>query len=436
MRHFIKVGIDYQVTPLEIREKLTFSDDILKEAMLQLQNNEEILENIILSTCNRTEVFAVTEDVEKATNIIVRFLSDWFQVDEVAIQSFLQVLEDKEAVRYFYKLAVGLESMVLGETQILGQVRTAFFSAQEVKTTSRYFNELFKRVITFAKSAHHNTVIGKHAVSISYVAVELSKRIFGSMEDKHAVILGAGEMAELALKNLHASGVSEITVVNRSLENATQLVDNFGARAVAMDGLFDVLQETDILISSTGSDEKVITKEQLVPIQESRKNKPLFIIDIAVPRDVAANVAEIKNVFLYNMDDLQSVIDENWSTREVAAVGIEAQIVHELAAYYDWINTLEIVPIIKALREKSISVQEKTLESIFRKIPDLDEREKKVLQKHTRSIVNQLLEQPIKHAKLLASENDLGVSDSLDLFTTIFGLENELSNTEDKVVIK
>lgn len=430
MRHFIKVGIDYQITPLEIREKFTFSDGVVKDAMLQLQKNEMISENIILSTCNRTEVYAVTENIDSGIVAIVNFLTEWFQVDEASLQPYLKILRDEETITYAFKLAAGLESMVLGETQILGQVRTAFLNAQQTKTTDKCFNELFKRVITFAKSSHHNTVIGKNAVSISYVAVELSKRILGNMKNKHAVILGAGKMAELAMKNLHAAGVSEITVVNRSLENAVQLVDNIGARAVSMNGLFDVLLEADILISSTGSEKVILTKEQVAPLQESRNNKALYLIDIAVPRDIAANVAEVENVFLYNMDDLQSVIDENRSLREDAATKIERQIAHELTAFYDWINTLEVVPIIKALREKSISIQEETLESIFRKIPDLDEREKKVLRKHTRSIVNQLLQEPIKHAKLLANEKDDVTNQSLDQFTTIFGLKNILAKSK------
>src|SRR5690625_4368529 len=351
----------------------------------------------------------------------------------------MKLVNKKEKLQYKYyekkienafKLTVGLDSMVLGETQILGQVREVFLTAQALKTTGKIFNELFKRIVTFAKSAHNNTVIGEHAVSISYVAVELSKKIFGQMEGKHAVILGAGEMGELSLENLHGSGVSDITVVNRSLENAQKLAARFNARAATMDELEDVLADADILISSTGANAAVLTKEQLVPLQKRRKNKPLFLIDIAVPRDIDSSVDEMDNIFLYDVDDLQYVADENMEARKEAAALIELQLIHELSSFQNWVNTLDVVPLIKALREKSIGIQERTLESIFRKMPDLDEREKKVLRKHTLSIMNQLIEQPIKHAKKIGNKEYS--EDEKDMFIDIFGLENYMDTNNKK----
>src|SRR5690625_4227948 len=219
-------------------------------------------------------------------------------MSETIIASHLTFEYDEDAIEHAFKLAVGLDSMVLGETQILGQVRDGFLTAQELKTTGKIFNQLFKRIITFAKSAHNNTVIGEHAVSISYVAVELSKKMFGQMKGKHAVILGAGEMGELSLKNLHGSGVSEITVVNRSLDRAKQIAQRFRANAVSLDQLDEVLATADILISSTGSSTPILTKERVEKIQLKRKNKSLFLIDIAVPRDIEADVDSLDNIFL------------------------------------------------------------------------------------------------------------------------------------------
>ncbi len=426
--HILKVGVNYQVAPIEIREKLTFSEIDVEEAMLSLSEQDHILENIILSTCNRTEVFTVVESIEAGKDVVMQFLSNWFDMPEVDLNEHLQFKYDEEAIEHAFKLTVGLDSMVLGETQILGQVREVFLTAQALKTTGKIFNELFKRIVTFAKSAHNNTVIGEHAVSISYVAVELSKKIFGQMAGKHAVILGAGEMGELSLKNLHGSGVSDITVVNRSLENAQKLAARFNARAATMDELEDVLADADILISSTGANAAVLTKEQLVPLQKRRKNKPLFLIDIAVPRDIDSSVDELDNIFLYDVDDLQYVADENMAARKEAATMIESQLVHELSSFQNWVNTLEVVPLIKALREKSIGIQERTLESIFRKMPDLDEREEKVLRKHTSSIINQLLEQPIKQAKKIG--NNEYSPDAKEMFKDIFGLESYMDDVD------
>lgn len=426
--HILKVGVNYQVAPIEIREKLSFSDETVEDAMLALQGYEHVLENIILSTCNRTELFAVVDDIDAGKEDMIRFLCTWFHLPRTELIEYSQFKTDEDAIEHVFKLAVGLDSLVLGETQILGQVRDAFLTAQKLKTTDKIFNELFKRVVTFAKSAHNNTVIGEQAVSMSYVAVELSKKIFGKMAGKHAAILGAGEMGELSLKNLHGSGVSKITIVNRSLEKAEELAQTFQADAVPLEQLDDVLASVDILISSTGANTPILTKERLTRVRKQRKNKPLFLIDIAVPRDIEADVDSLDNVFLYDVDDLQYVADENMEARKEAAVMIEKQLVHELSSFQNWINTREVVPLIRALREKSFDIQERTLDSIFRKIPNLDEREMKVLRKHTKSIVNQLLEQPIKQAKLI------GNMDSSDerkaMFIDVFGLDKELYEEE------
>src|SRR5699024_1288477 len=388
----------------EMREKLTFSEAASGRAMIMLNKGAHVIENIILSTCNRTEIFAVVDEKEAGQQDIIKFFADWFQFDGSEFMDYLRFLSDEEAIHHVFKLATGLDSMVLGETQILGQVRKAFLKAQDLKTTGKLFNELFKRVITFAKRAHKNTAIGEQAVSISYMAVELSKKVLGDIRGKHAVILGAGEMGELSLKNLQGAGVSDITVVNRSFQRAEQLAEQFQAIAATMTELAEVLAQTDIVISSTGAPDVILTKEQLVSVQQKRNNKPLILIDIAVPRDIDEAAGELDNIYLYTTDDLQYVVDETMKSRQEAAILSESKLVEALSSFKDWLNMLDVVPIIKALREKSICIQERTLESIYRKIPDLDDREVKVLQKHMKSIVHQLLEQPIKQVKLMGSK--------------------------------
>jgi len=428
--YIINAGVDYRVTPLEMREKLTFSEAAVDRAMVTLNKKAHVVENIILSTCNRTEVFAVVEDREAGQQDIIQFFADWFQTDSSEFMDYLRFISGEEAIRHAFKLGSGLDSMVLGETQILGQVREAFLKAQHLKTTDKLFNELFKRVITFAKRAHKHTAIGEQAVSVSYIAVELSKKVLGDIRGKHAAILGAGEMGELSLKNLRGAGVSDITVVNRSFQRAQQLAEQFQATAATMTEISEILAQTDILISSTGATDVVLTKEQFVPIQKKRNNKPLILIDIAVPRDINEAVGELDNIYLYNTDDLQDVADENMGARQEAALMIESQLEEELSSFRDWLNMLEVVPVIKALREKSICIQERTLKSIYRKIPDLDAREMKVLQKHTKSIVHQLLEQPIKQVKLMGTEKQSEAAK--EQFSTIFGLEDKLLDDKEK----
>lgn len=420
--YILKIGLNYQTTPLEIRENLRFSDEVIDGAMLSLQAYDCITENIILSTCNRTEIFAVVSEISAGKASLIQFLSSWFKLSHEELIKYCDFKDGEAAIRHMFKLAVGLNSLVLGETQILGQVRDAFLRAQKLKTIGKIFNELFKRVIAFAKNAHHKTAIGAQAVSVSYVAVELTKQIVGGLSEKHAAILGAGEMGELSLKNLQGAGVSHLTIINRNKATAQYLAKRFGATAASINDLNDILVDVDILMTSTSASEPIITKDMLKPVMAKRR-KPLILIDIAVPRDIAGDVTTLDNVYLYDVDDLQYVADENMEARKEAAMQIEKQLDDELISFQNWINMLDAVPLIRALQEKSFHIQERTLDSIFRKIPDLDEREMKVLQKHTKSIVNQFIEQPIKQAKLISMQDSF--EKEKRMFKDIFGLDTE-----------
>lgn len=428
--HILKVGLNYKTAPVEIREKLTFAESSLQDAMLALKKQKSILENVIVSTCNRTEIYAVVDQAHTGRYYIKQFLADWFQIDKDEFTSFLRISEDDGALEHLFKVSSGIDSMVLGETQILGQVKQAFLTSQEVQATGTIFNELFKQAITFAKRAQHETSIGENAVSVSYAAVELSKKIFGSLFNKHVVILGAGKMGELAVKNLQGSGATKITVVNRTLEKAKALAAQFQATAEQMENLANCLKDADILISSTGSNSFVLTKEMVERVQKSRKGKPLFLVDIAVPRDLDPEIAKLENVFLYDIDDLQHIVDENLEARKKAAEQIEIEIEKEIMLFKEWLRTLGVVPVISALRQKALAIQAETMKSIERKMPDLTEREKKVLSKHTKSIINQMLKEPITQAKELAGTDK--AAEALQLFVDIFGIENEVKKEFEK----
>lgn len=422
--HILQIGFNYKTTPVDIRERLAFAEDTVADAMIELKHEKSILENVILSTCNRTEIYAVVDQLHTGKYYIKRFLSQWFNIDMKEFEPYLQINENDDAIEHLFRVTTGLNSMVLGETQILGQIRDAFLLAQKNETTGTMFNELFKQAVTFSKRTHKETAISENAVSISYAAVQLAKKIFGDISDKHVVINGAGEMGELAVKNLYGSGVKQITVVNRTLERAEQLAQNFRAEAKQTDELLTVLKDADILISSTGSTEPVLSKEDLMPIYKSRKGNPLFLVDIAVPRDLNDDIAELDNVYLYDIDDLQHIVDESLAEREEAAKEIEAGLADEILEFKDWVTTLGVVPVIAALREKALDIQGETYASILRKIPDLTEREQKVISKHTKSIINQMLREPIIQAKEMAGRKNS--AEILSLFVDIFGLEDEV----------
>lgn len=422
--HIIVVGVNYKTAPVEIREKLTFNPTELALAMNRLKEQKSILENIIVSTCNRTEIYAVVDQLHTGRYYIKAFLSEWFGIDKAEISPFLKIHEGEMAVEHLYKVAAGLDSMVLGETQILGQVRSSFLQAQEEQTIGTVFNHLFKQAITMAKRAHSETEIGANAVSVSYAAVELAKKIFGSLANKHVVILGAGKMGELAVQNLHGNGVQKVTVLNRTLEKADSLAARFSGVARPMEELEAVLAEADIVISSTGAKHYVITESMMTKVEKKRKGRPIFMVDIAVPRDLDPALSNVDSVFLYDIDDLQGIVEANMLERQAEAEKIELMIEQEIVEFNQWLRTLGVVPVISALRQKALTVQEETMLSIERKLPNLTDREKKVLSKHTKSIINQLLRDPILKAKEMAGEPN--AEESLKLFMKIFDIEEDV----------
>lgn len=419
--HIIVVGLNYQTAPVEIRERLAFAENDLSSAMLELKGRKSILENIIVSTCNRTEVYAVVDQLHTGRYYIKQFLSDWFQIDKNKFEQHLFIYENDEAVKHLLKVTCGLNSMILGETQILGQVRDSFLLGQENGTTGTVFNHLLKQAITLAKRAHSETDIGANAVSVSYAAVELAKKVFGSLKDKHVLIIGAGKMSELAIKNLYANGATKVTVINRTFERAQALAEQFDGHAKSLKELQCTVMDADIVISSTGAQEYILTSDMMAVMEKMRKGRPLFLVDIAVPRDIDPAVSQMESIFLYDIDDLEGIVQENLAERKAAAETIMVMIEHELADFQEWLNMLGVVPVIAALREKALSIQAETMKSIERKLPDLTERERKVLNKHTKSIINQLLKEPILQVKEFSGEQD--AAEKIDLFKQIFDLD-------------
>lgn len=430
--HILTVGLNYKTAPVEIRERLTFDPSKLGEAMRVLNGKKSILENVILSTCNRTEIYAVVDQLHTGRYYIKEFLSEWFDIPQQEFSPYLFVYEQDGAVDHLFNVACGLNSMVLGETQILGQVRSSFLEAQETGTTGTVFNQLFKQGVTLAKRAHSETDIGANAVSVSYAAVELAKKIFGTLNEKHVLILGAGKMGELAIQNLHGNGASKVTVINRTFEKAQNLAERFSGQAKTLEELQCALIEADILISSTGAKDFVITKEMMEHVEKLRKGKPLFMVDIAVPRDLDPKLAELESVFLYDIDDLEGIVQANLQERQKAAQKIMLMIEAEIVVFNQWLNMLGVVPVISALRKKALDVQTETMNSIERKLPHLSERDIKVLNKHTKSIINQMLKDPISQAKELAGHRNS--EEALQLFMKIFNIEELVQEQQESKV--
>ena len=421
--HLIAISINHRTADVALREQVAFKDDAIRSANVDLFETKSILENVILSTCNRTEVYAVVDQIHTGRYYIQRFLARNFGFDVEEIKEMTEVTVGDAAVRHLLQVTSGLDSVVLGETQILGQIRDAFFIAQEEDTTGTIFNHLFKQAITFAKKAHNETDIADNAVSVSYAAVELSKKVFGKINNKSALIIGAGDMSELSLLNLIGSDVTDVTIVNRTVSKAQKLATAHNVKYESIEALPQLLAHADIVISSTSSDEYIITNSMMATIQSQRKNDSLVLIDIAVPRDIEPGIDTIQDVFNYDVDDLKGLVDANLKQRQNAADEILQRIPAEIDAHNEWVNMLGVVPVIRALREKAMDIQEDTMSSIDRKLPGLTERERKIISKHTKSIINQMLKDPIKQAKELSS--DKKSNEKLELFQNIFDIEAE-----------
>lgn len=418
--HVIALSLNYRKASVEEREKLNFEDSEIVPALHTLRDQKSILEAVIFSTCNRTELYVVTDQIHTGTYYTRNFLSEHFNVSLDTIKDITEIKVNDDAIRHLYRVAAGLDSMVLGETQILGQIRDAFILAQEEHTTGKIFNKLFKEVITVAKRGHNETEISKHAVSMSYAAVELAKTIFENIKDLKVLVLGAGEMSEESLLNLTSNSVSDVTVVNRNPDNARTLAEKYLGNYRPLNELEDALKDTDIVISSTGAPDFIITEDMIEKIKGNNEERPLILIDIAVPRDIDPNVSHIDNVYYYNVDDLSGIVDGNLEKRKEEAKKIESMIDQSTAEYLNWVEMQGVLPVIEAMRTKALNIHESTFNSINNKL-DLSKREKTIISKHMKSIINQMLRDPITYTKELADERKGAVQ--LTELEHIFGIE-------------
>lgn len=427
----LAVGLNYRTAPVEVREKFALPEDQLTEALQMLKQTKSILECVMVSTCNRTEIYAVVDRMQVCGYYIRSFMEKWFGIPRKQFTQHLYIYEDQNAIEHLFKVTCGLDSMVIGETQILGQIRDAFFTAQQAKTSGTLFNMLFKQAVTLAKKAHSETSISEHAVSVSYAAVELAKRIFGDFNHKNVLIIGAGKMSELTVRYLVDNGANQVVVANRTLSRAEELAKAFQGRACEMDNIEHALQTADIIISSTGSRDAVLKHSQVAKAMKQRGSRPMFLIDIAVPRDIDPAVHDIDNVFLYDIDDLQGIVEMNIEQRKQEAIKIKNMIQKEIVAFEQWYKTLGVTPVIRALQTKASRIHEETMESLFNKLPDLNDREKKVIFKLSKSLLNQMMHDPILNLKEMALEKQ---SDQMiEAFTKFFALEDWIESKDARV---
>ncbi|MEW6054557.1 MAG: glutamyl-tRNA reductase [Nitrospirota bacterium] len=420
MKIFV-VGLNHKVADVEVREKLAFNGPKLEEGLLRFRELPEIREAIILSTCNRVELYANVTDPAQASVSVRTFLSEFHGIQRNSLEHSLYIYDDIDAVRHIFRVASSLDSMVVGEPQILGQLKDAFDLALSKKTTGILLNKLMKKAISVAKRVRTETKIAENAVSISFAAVELAKKIFTDLSKRVFMLLGAGEMAELAAKHLISSGVREVLVSNRTFERACELAEEFHGRPVKFEEFIQEMVRTDIVICSTGAPHYILTKSQMQKVMKERKQRQVFLIDISVPRNIDPAINELDNVYLYNVDDLQGVVDANMFERQKEAEKAENIIAEEIMTFLKWLVSLDSVPTIVALREKAEEVRKEELERLFHKIEGIGEKEKEAIEYMATAIMNKLIHPPTAALKEDSENKDILVA----TIKRLYGIEEE-----------
>jgi glutamyl-tRNA reductase len=402
--HLFLLGVSHRTAPVDLRERLDFSSRDLSAAAAAVVARPSMSESVVLSTCNRSEIYVASSDPARAREELVGFISDYHHVERHTFQPHLFALENSAAVAHLFRVAAGLDSLVVGEPQVLGQVKEAFQTASGNGCVGPVLSNVFRWSFGVGKRVRSETALGEGAVSVSFAAVALARKIFGRLNGRRVLVVGAGEISSLTAQHLRSQGVGEIVITSRTHAHAEALASEVGGVALPWDVLIGALGSADIVITATGSQRPIITRAQLEAAQGHRRSTPLFVIDIAVPRDVDAAVGEIEQVFLYNIDDLQSIVEENLSRRAAEMERAESIVNDEVTRFMAWQRSRSAVPTIVALRQRFESIRVSELQRLESKLGVLPADARARVDDITRLIVEKLLIEPTEQLKALPDE--------------------------------
>jgi glutamyl-tRNA reductase len=418
----VLVGCNHRSAPVAFREQLALPSEAVPDALDRLRQRDGIDEAVILSTCNRVEVIVRGDGApEPGVAMLKRFLCENTGVAAEQLDRHVYVLTGLAAARHVFRVAAGLDSMILGEPQILGQVKQAYLAAKTAGATGTVLERLLQQGLGSAKRIRTETGIARNAVSVAFAAVGLARRIFGELTGRRALLIGSGKMMQLVAKHLVSNGVSDVAVTSRTYNHAVALAQDVGGRPVHWEDGLERLNEVDIVVSCTASPRTILDREKVARARRRRRGQPLFIIDIAVPRDVEPDVNELDNVYLYDIDGLQSVVDSNLKERERAAELAEQKIAREVQAFDHWRQSLEITPTIVSLRETLLGMAQHEVSRFRRKLGPLSPEQQQVVEEMSRALVQKILHRPVVHLRKSVERGDIDASTSL--YREIFGLD-------------
>jgi glutamyl-tRNA reductase len=419
----ILVGLSHRTAPVELREQVDFSTRDVAQAVRELAGRQAGDECVILSTCNRVEIYAAARDAARAGSAIGRFVGEFHRVTYDRLHPHLYTRLDDDAARHLFRVAAGLDSLVVGEPQILGQVKGAYQTAADEHATGPLLNRLFHASFAVGKRVRSETGLGEGAVSVSYAALSLARKIFGDLKGLNALVLGAGEMAKLTAIHLQTQQVRQITVASRTLASADALARRVGGVAVPWSEMAGSLEQADIVLTATGAAEPVLTRERVHAVLRTRRNRPLFIIDIAVPRDVEAAAGELEQVFLYNIDDLEAIVSENLARRAGQLAHAEAIVAEEVDKFVAWLQARGAVPTVVALRQRFEAIRRAELKRLEPKLAGLSPEARARVDDITRLIVEKLLLAPTEQLK--AERDQSTIVAYSDALARLFSLTEE-----------
>lgn len=419
--HLIVVGISHRTAPVELRERLDFQTRGLETALSALRAREATREAVILSTCNRAEIYAVGDDVDATRSAVVDFVARYHDLDPRTLTPHVYHMSDLEAARHVFRVSAGLDSLVVGEPQILGQVKEAHAAATAARSVGPLLNRVFHSSFGVGKRVRTETGLGSGAVSISFAAVALAKKIFGELKGRNVLVIGAGEMGKLTAIHLKSQGVNRVTIVSRTMANAARTAESIGgASAAPWEDLDGLLSAADIVITATGATAPVLTKGHIEAVMRPRRNRPLFLIDIAMPRDVEPAAGEIEQVFLYNIDDLQSTVQENLARRTSEVARAEGIVGQEVERFAQWLRSRGAIPTVVALRQRFESIRRAELDRLTATLPP---EARGRIDEITRLLVEKLLLAPTEQLKSLGDAETVGAY--TEALTRLFGLERQ-----------
>ena len=421
MLDIVLLGLNHKTAPVELRELLAFSKEEAVAVLEGLQKGSDINEVMLISTCNRVEVLLTTSNTINAVNSVKTYISEFKKIPISKFEQAFYMHDGEEAVRHIFRVASSLDSMIVGEPQILGQIKDAYLTAILKKTSGVILNRLLHKTFFVAKRVRSETGIGDHAVSISYAAIELAKKIFGNLEGKKVLLIGAGEMAELAVEHLIRNRTGEIFVANRTFERGVELSNRFKGKAIRIEEIPNYLKLVDIIISSTGSPNFVIVRDHVKGVMRSRRNRPIFFIDIAVPRDIDPDINRLNNSYVYDIDDLKGVIEENIKDRNKESIKGERIVDESVIRFQQWFESLDVVPTIVALRNKIDSIARSEIDRTLQSLNHLSDNDCQAIHRMTNSLINKILHDPTLFLKSNGCHGDR--SAYIDLTRKLFKLD-------------